>query len=601
MTQFCRNFTVLSLLFLLTAAAFAQTDARLRLAQSYERAGNYEPALEIYLDFYQKGNRGYGIIRGIQKCYLNLHRYPELIHFLQNLTQRFSSNLSYKIELGRAYYLNQQKDEALKQWYKTIAEQPSNGSAYRFAGRVMTELRLLDEAADLYLKAIQTIKNQETLYRDIANIRRAQLDYGRAAKNLLLWYLSDRKQKGYIQSQLTAMAKDNEAAKKILLAIQNSADANPGDKGILEFEALLHIRLKQYAQALTIYKKLKNINLLLQFARETVLEKAFPFAIDAYRLALVPNQKRHRINDIKYYLAKTYYAQAIWLARQKKNDRAQNAFKQAETILSELTNQKEDFRTRQRSLELNGDMQQRFLHDPQKALSFYRQALTTVQGNSANDRIRLKVAEIFLRRNDLTKALGQYKLVTSRQYSAEAFFRRAEIACFQGRFTFALKQFTRLQGKLSVSDTLFNNVLKQRQFIEQYRSDSLSLTRFAAACLLERQQRLPSAATAFERIFKIGGSLAPQAGLRAAGIFKRLQNPEKSAAILVQLLEQFPEGEQTDRALFLLAMVKEEQNQLREALVLYMRIITNFPDSFQIDTARENARRLQNRIGATNQ
>ena len=274
MTRFCRNFTVLSLLFLLTAAAFAQTDSRLRLAQAYERAGNYEPALEIYLDYYQKGNRAYGIIRGIQNAYRHLHRYPELVHFLQDLNRAFPANLSYKIELGRAYYLNQQKEKALQQWQNAVAGQPANTGAYRLVGRVMTELRLLDEAADLYLQAIKTIKKQESLYRDIANIRRAQLDYGRAAENLLLLYHFDRKQKSYVRSQLTAMAKDEEAAIKILTAIQKYAAAHPKDSGAFEFKALMHIRLKQFAQALEIYKKLKNGNLLLQFAREAVTGKA---------------------------------------------------------------------------------------------------------------------------------------------------------------------------------------------------------------------------------------------------------------------------------------------------------------------------------------
>ena len=593
MTRFCRNFIVLSLLFLLTAAAFAQTDSRLRLAQAYERAGNYEPALEIYLDYYQKGKRSYGIIRGIQNAYRHLHHYPELVDFLQNLSRTYPANLNYQIELGRAYYLNQQKDKALQQWQNAVAGHPANTGVYRIVGQIMTELRLLDEAADLYQRAIKTIKNQESLYRDIANIRRAQLDYGRAAENLLLWYHYDHKQKNYVRSQLAAMAKDEEAASKILTAIQKYSAAYPKDNGAFEFKALMHIRLKQYAKALKIYKKLKNINLLLQFAREAVLGKAFPFAIEAYKLALIPKQKTRRKNDIRYDLAKTYYAQAVWLRQQGETDLSQDALRQAELILAEGAAQKNDFRTRQRSLELEGDIYGQFLNDPQKALSFYQQALSSARSNSANDRIRLKAAGIYLRQNKLNKALDQYKLISSRQYGAVALFRSARITYFQGRFSAALEQLIKLQSKLSVRDTLFNNVLRQRQFIEQFRGDSLRLSRFAAAELLERQKQFASAAEAFEQLYRNGGELAAEAGLRAAQLFERLNDINKSSAILEQMAKQFPEGQQTDHILFLLAAVKEKQNQPKEALALYMRIITNFPDSFQIDQARENARRLR--------
>ena len=601
MTRFCRNFTALSLLFLLTASVFAQTDARLRLAQSYERGRNFEAALEIYLDYYQKGNRGYGIIRGIQKSYLNLHRYPELVRFLKNLIRAFPSNLSYKIELGRAYYLNQQKDEALKQWQKTVAEQPSNITVYRFAGRVMTELRLLDEAANLYLQAIKTLKNQENLYREIASIRRAQLDYGRAAKNLLLWYHFNHKQKIYVQSQLTAMAGDEEAALKILTAIQRFSTKHSGDRGLSEFEAAMHIRLKQFAQALEIYKKLKDMNLLLQFAREAVLGKAFPYAIEAYRLALIPKQKEQRTNDIKFKLAKTYYAQAVAFKQQGKSDSAPGALQQAKRILTNLAAQEKDFRARQRSLELQGDIHSHFLHDTQKALSYYQQALSPRRGSSVDDGVRLKIAALYLRQNNLSKALGQYRLISGRQYGAEAEFRSAQIEYFQGRFSPALKQLTRLQSKLSVRDTLFNNILKLRQFIELFRGDSLQLALFASAELAEKQQKYTTAASAFERLFRKDGKLAEEAGFRAARLYERRHALNKSAALLEEMRLHFSQSAQADRALFQLAALKEKQKLPKEALALYLRFITDFPDSFYIDQARENARRLQNAIGEQNQ
>ena len=341
------------------------------------------------------------------------------------------------------------------------------------------------------------------------------------------------------------------------------------------------------------YKKLKNINLLLQFAREAVLGKAFPFAIEAYKLALIPKQKTRRKNDIRYDLAKTYYAQAVWLRQQGETDLSQDALRQAELILAEGAAQKNDFRTRQRSLELEGDIYGQFLNDPPKALAFYQQALSSARSNSANDRIRLKAAGIYLRQNKLNKALDQYKLISSRQYGAEALFRSAQISYFQAQFSVALEQLIKLQSKLSVRDTLFNNVLRQRQFIEQFRGDSLRLSRFAAAELLEQQQQFASAAEAFEQLYRNGGELAAEAGLRAAQLFERLNDINKSSAILEQMAKQFPEGQQTDHILFLLAAVKEKQNQPKEALALYMRIITNFPDSFQIDQARENARRLR--------
>ena len=255
MTRFCRNFIALSVLFVFAAGTLAQTNSRLRLAQAYERNGNYKQALEIYLDFYGQGKREFGIIHGIQNSYKGLHRYPELVQFLQKLNRSYPGNLNYKIELGRAYFLNQQKEKALEHWFSLIAEQPKNKAAYQLIGRIMTELRLLDEAVEVYLQAIKNISKQENLYREVAYIRRAQLDYEQATTYLLQYYLSNVKQKNYVRSQFISMAKDEDAAQRISKSIQTFIEAHPKDTGLLEYQATLHIRLKQYKPALNIYKR----------------------------------------------------------------------------------------------------------------------------------------------------------------------------------------------------------------------------------------------------------------------------------------------------------------------------------------------------------
>lgn len=593
MTRFYRNFIALSFLFVLAAGSLAQTNSRMRLAQAYERNGNYEQALEIYLDFYGQGNRAFGIIRGIQNSYKRMHRYPELVQFLQKLNRSYPGNLNYKIELGRACFLNQQKEKALEHWHSILSDQPKNISVYRLIGRIMTELRLLDEAAEVYLQAIKKIPKQESLYREVAFIRRAQLDYEQATTCFLRYYLSNIKQKSYVRSQFISMAKDEDAALRISKSIQSFLETHPNDTGLLEYQATLHIRLKQYQPALIIYKRLKNITLLLQFAREAALGNAYPYAIEAYQMALIPKQRINKQNNIRFSLAQTHYTWAQYLKQNRKPQPAQEQIQLAQNIIETLVSQKEDLHNRWRGLELNGDIQNVFLHDGQQAQKLYRQTVSETKSGPLNERIRLKMAEIYLMQNNLEQARLQYNKIKDKRYQHQAKFQLAQLDYYQGNFTKALNRYDNLKKNLATRDTLINNVLEQLNQINAFRSDSASLAQFAKAEFLARQQKLNLAANQFAQLYQGHKLIAVSAGLNAAKLFIQMNKPEQAARILTDLLEKYPQHANADRALVLLAQISERKEKPEAALALYLQLIAKYPDSFLIDHARERARHLQ--------
>ena len=136
----------------------AQKNQTLRLASRLERSHSYEEALRLYLQLYQKGKYSFQIVRGIEHCYEKLNRFPELLDFFEKLSKKYPANLNHKLSLGRAYFLNRQKEKAQKIWQEILAREPALAANYRLVGLTLVDLNLYKEAIDVYKQALQKFK-----------------------------------------------------------------------------------------------------------------------------------------------------------------------------------------------------------------------------------------------------------------------------------------------------------------------------------------------------------------------------------------------------------------------------------------------------------
>ena len=205
MTQFYRNLLIFNLLiFLLSLPGFleAQESNTLKLAKSLEKTGQYEESLKLYQKLFDGGTETFQVIEGIKNNLIELRRYDDLILFFSNLVEKNPQQINYLIDLGKAWYLKGDEKNAFRCWKETIESAPQNPTVYRLVGLTMIDLRLFDDAIKIYEQAIKNVKGQESLYRDIAALYKAQLNYEKAVQNLLLFYTYFQKQFGYVQSFL---------------------------------------------------------------------------------------------------------------------------------------------------------------------------------------------------------------------------------------------------------------------------------------------------------------------------------------------------------------------------------------------------------------
>lgn len=589
--------TLLVYSFILTtySIVLSQSDNNLNLARALEKSGRYEEALNIYNKIHASGRPNIQVINGISTCLKGLHRYDDLIKFYQDLIKNYPNQYNYRVELGKAYYLNGDEDEAFKNWKMTYENESDNPTAYRLVALALIDFRLLDEAVDVYQKMIEKFDNQYILYRDIANLYRAQLDYENAVTNFLRYYKYFKNQSSYVQSQLIAMSKDDEAVRKIIHAIHNFMNNEFSDNTIKEFLATMYVTNKEYNNAFLIYKAIqsnkKDPGSLLTYANLVEKNKVYEYAVLAYETIIENYSSDKRIDQYRLDLARNRYHLAIQQAQAGKLKEAEDNIHKSLAVLDELSNV-EQIMFQIRSLELKGDIYSTYYQDLDQAIQIYKQILNRSNHSDIVDNIKIKLGHAFVIKNNLDEAKKYYTEVRGKKYRNLSLYNLAELEYFTGHFSVAKNKYQQLASSISARDSLTNNILDRIVLISQYAQDSLNLMKYAAAEFLERQTKKSEAAEKFLDIFKKQNKLSFKAGIIAATIYMQLDKYEESEVLFNRIIQNYSEKEDIDQVYFLLGELYFLQKKYKHSLENFRQILLRYPSSFYLEEARDKARIL---------
>ena len=566
----------------------------LKLADNLSRAGNFESALAIYQKFYRSGNASPNIISGISRSLERLNQIQEWIVFLKEVIVKNPAIFNYQIDLGRAYYIDKQTEVAFTTWEKVYSFEPAELMRFRLVAQALTNLRLFDEAIDVYKKGMAKLKNQEAMHLDIGTLYKAQLNYEEATKNYLIYFQKFKKQSSYVRSLLIGMAKDDEASDRIINTIEQNNINNDAD--VNELLANLYMSRKKYPEALKIIlaiesaDKDRNYAYLNRFAREAEKDRAYLYVINAFEYIIDQSEKTSP--QVKYRLARAHFNYGIEFSKQNENNKAEENINKALNILEQLilANIPEKYV----AAELTADIYKRYFNDLDRSLEYYHMVNLNRIGINNADRVRLKIADTYIQKNDINTALGIYKEVKSKKYLIFAQYNTAEIYYYNASFNKAKKQFESLIGAVGMKDTLANNALERIFEIQQFASDSLSFAKYTAAQLLKRQNKYSEAAGEFRDVFNLKKEISNTAGLKAALLYSMLNKMSDAKSILEQFIQESSEDESLDYAIFLLANLYKTQNDYPQALTMYQDLLLRFPTSFYSEQARTFARELNN-------
>jgi len=566
---------------------------QLRTADALVANHHFESARNLYEKIYKSDNRNLSAIIGIKKCLIGLQEYSQLIQFLEEALKSQPERSPLYIDLGEAYFLNDDRENAFGVWSSHLERNKKDVGVYRLLAMAMIRQRLYDDAIEVYLKAINNLKNQQTLHVDIANLYKAQLNYEKASEHYLYYYLAKPKQIAFLQRQLLSLSDKGEDITPVVIALNNFLVKHPGQDKIREILAGLYLKDKQFDRAFEIYKSLetdKSNGIYIQkYAREALTNKAYSHAISGFEFLIQNYQTSPLVEQSHFDLGRCYASQAYSLGDTEESAQAMD---KAIKIYSDIIKSEKSSIFVATSYINLADIYLEYYFDLDNAITNYQHFLKRNTDRKTQSRVLIRLGDTYLTKNQMEQALKIYKLATHKDYLNIAKFKTADVYFYSAEFKNAQDLYSQLLSTIKPNDPLMNNVLVRSMLIKSSIEDSLSLSRYARADLLKFQKKYALAAEEFDELSREENILRARAGIHASKLYLQLGKFEESKNVLIILRKAIPEDKDIDEIVFLLAESEENLKNAEIALDHYHHLLTHYPNSLLIHKAREKARIL---------
>ena len=591
---------------------------KFRLAQSYERAGNYETATPLYEELLKKDSLNVVVLEALQRNYLQLKRYDDAINLLQRRLTRNPRDLSLLTQLGTLYIRKSDEPSAVRAWDKAIATDPARETTYRVVAGAMIESRLFDRAVTVYKNGRTACKNPAMFTGDVAYLYSIMLNYSEATREYLSMIHDNGSQLNYVQLQLSRYTGRKEGLDAAIVTVENAVRSENNILPYRQLLAWLYMEGNNFDKAFDMYKTIDRMmnaggNELYNFAERSLREKAYTAASKAFLEVQNKYPKFGLMAQVKFGYARTLEESASGndtlhlfgdvnpFSNDHPKTESSPEYSGALAAYNRILNEYPKSEQAARSLYRIAVIQEKRFFD----LDAAKNALETLEKSyTAYPAIRvegiLKLGDIILALGKLDAAAAKFTLLLSQkplspEQHEQAMLRLAEIDYYKGNFQNALTKLQELT-KNSVSD-ITNDGLSLQIFIQDnMKTSEKALRDFSSADVLIKQRKLSEALEAFNALIQAypKSDLIDEAIMKTGDALTHMKRFPEAIASYEKLLRDFPESISLDRAVMKTAQIYQlGLSDKTKAIDTYQKLLTDFPNSIYVSEARKRIRELR--------
>ncbi len=616
-----RTYSLLVILLAVATTCFGQAeppDIKFRIAQSYERSGDYASAVKMYEELYAKDSSNIVLFDALQKMYLQLKRYDEAVGLFQRRVAKYPADINLLAQLGIIYSRKGDDRSATSTWDRAIALSPGSETSYRLVAGAMMEARQFDKAIDVYRRGRTALNNQSIFANDLAYIYAMMLKYDDATREYLGLLRQNDAQLGYVQSRIAAYTGRSEGLAAATLVVQKAATSEPDKVSFARLLGWLYMEAKDFASAFDVYKSLDTRlhaggHELHGFAERALREKAYAVASKAFLEVEHSYPSFEQMPMIRFGYARTLEEAAsdqdtMHLFGPVSPFQPRQPISESQPVSTGVVAAYErvikDYPGTElaaqslyrigvvkfnRSFDLDGakDALDRLIRDYPK--------YATARADAT-----LLLGDVLVARGDLDGAAQDFALLAaqlpaSTEQKNLASLRLAEIDYFRGQFKGALERLSILTKNASFDVT--NDALSLQIFIqENLNADQKPLTDFADADLLKRQRKLSEALAKFQSIIQSypRSGIVDEAIMESGDLQARLGLYPEAVASYNRLVKDYPESLVLDRAVMKIGEVCEwGLHDNAQAIEAFKKLLTDYPRSIFAGEARKRIRELR--------
>lgn len=605
---------ILLLLWLGVASSQTNDDLnRFQLAQRFKESADYEKALPIFQQLYEKDHNNYQYFITLNETYIQLKNYFASIDIIEQRLKKFPQDINLLGMLGSSYYLAGNEEQAFKNWDEALVIFPQNTVNYRIIANYAIEQRAFDKAIDIFQKAKSNSDDKTTFALELANLYALTFRFNEAAKEYCEILAVNPVQQSVVETRISTLI-DKPGALDAVIQVFEEWDSNR-NISFTEILADLYSLKKSYDKALELYQDIdKSLNKqgveLYNFALLLYNEKVFSLAQKVFKLTIDSNTDSPIIPSAKLGYAKSLEAEMEY----KFN--SDNYWKPLLPII-----------------QLNPETLE-------KIISAYKEIAELYPDTDISDEAFLQIGRIkFYRQNLVEESSDIFYSVANRsafsKFSTTAFIELGNVFLYEGKidsaefsFTTVLKKtklsaedksianfklanvyfykgdFPNVRDKLSgiisnLKDNSANDAIELSLLLNTSINDSSNLLKFAGAEFLTVQKKFQDALNIYKHL-----SDNPQAfflssisKFRQAEIFVALNDFDSAIIVLDEITEETLNNIYADKALYLKGNIYQfgKKDSVR-AIETYEKLLTQFPNSIYNEEARAEIKRLKSKL-----
>ena len=585
--------------------------AQLRLAQSYERAGDLMKALPIYERLYHIDENNLVIFDALSRTYVRLKMYDSAITVVSRRLNRSGNDISLFGMLGDCYIKAGKESDAFDAWNRGIEVFKNSEFAYQVISRFLIENRLYDKAIQMLKEGRDRSPEPSALTQELGLLYAMTFRYEDATRE----YLSVVVNKGLsmmevIRQRIGWYISKPEALRAALTVTKTTTARHEENVALHTLLAWLYQEAKEYDSAFLVYTTIDALQKaqgreILNFAERIMKERAYQTAAKAFK------------EYIDRYPANTATPQAKFGYARVLEDLGTQS-DTTDTPVSLAT----DRRSRlTESLHSYAVLADEYPSSSYARLALYRIALIRYRvffdtdggllaldeihrrytGSATHPDIALTTGDIRVARGELDRAVASYRIFIDSETGPNklmkdlALFKCSQIEFYRGNFDSALVLLAPLA--LETGSDIANDAIKLQTFIAYHRkSQDEALRLYARTELLSRQHKFTEAiAMLNDIILRYPSSiLLDDAFISIGDLYRTAGQYPQALDAYQRLVREYPESVYSDQAMFNTAELYQTRMSATErAVELYESFLERYPNSRLVSEARKRIRLLR--------
>ena len=586
---------------------------KLSLAQSYEQAGDYEKAANLYENLYLANPQNMLYINSLYRVYTQLKNYAALVDVLEKRITDVPDDISSYGMLGSTYHRMGNEDKAVEVWETPLENDNQNALTYRLIADYALERRAFEKAIDLYLRGKEIADDKIIFSFDLARLYTLTMQFDKATKEYCFILLNEPKQMTTVETKIYEYIDKPGALDESISVVEDYV--NNRNISLQYLLARLYTEKKLFDNALKIYLKLDEQQSaqgkdLFIYADLLLRENHFNLAAEVYKkiIELYPNSAltaEAKLGFARSLESELYdeYVKSIPLWKpffplsKFESEKIEKVLSAFDAVVNLYKHSEPAYEALLRS----GMIKFYLLNEIEDAKRLLNIVTTEAPLSLSAVDALLELGNISLIEGNLDKAEKNYLALLNNNRvqndkKSSATYKLSRVCFYQLKFKEAIKYLSDVLKNLK--DNSANDALELSLILNSTMNDSINIALFAKAEFLAEQKKFLEAANIYKKI-----SENPQAFvlhsislLRASEMMLAVNNYSEAVSNFENVVGEGEKNIYADKAVYLLGKIHQfGLNDLEKAEEYYQKLLKEFPNSIYTDDVREQLKLLMNK------